>query len=837
MHLRLRIARTLLAALLALPFVASARAAAPDNNVEWAGVSHLPTMDRRPLCPVAGEVFQVRVQTWRNDITSASVHVIADASISDVPATKVGVRGPYDIWAAQVPATASLTESYWVALTDGSLTDYLSVSGLSHVTPVDGGFALDFTTLAHAPVGATPTTGGSAVFKVWAPSASVTTAWVRGDFNAWGMTNPLPKVGEYFIGRVNGVADRANYKYFFPLRLPDSYVPDPRARGLNAGGNYNSIVENPFRYLWTDSAYTFPSLDSLVIYQLHVGMFAGGPGDPVGTIPSIPSRYRDVAARVGHLLDLGVNAVQLNPINEFPTDLSAGYNPITAFSPEWGYGTPDDFKYLVDVLHANRIAVILDIVWNHMSPTDNFLWNYDGVQEWFETPDFGTPWGSQAAFGKPAVAEYYAHSAQYWFDEFHVDGFRMDATSYMATGSHGASGWALMQRLNNEKANRWADRFTIAEQLPNNSAITTPTSLGGAGFDVQYQMLWRDNLRGAIFAAASGDPNMNNVRAALMGSGAYISGMKALNYVQLHDEAWPSSGGQRLVKTIDPTAPNDDVWAQGRTKLAEGLTLLSAGVPAFLMGDEWLENIDFGTTATTRIDWSKKVTYAPIFHFYQRVLALRRTVPALRASAPTYVSHVNEAGNVIAYRRLDGAGNPVMVIANFSNTDYPSYRFGVPAAGNWTELVNSQDPQYGGAGPANAGALPADAIASDAWGQSLAIALPKMTLAVLAPASYLDVPAVARMSALELSAPWPNPTHGASRLSFTLPARTQGSLAILDVAGRTVRTLAFGTLEAGLHTVAWDGADGAGRGAAPGLYFARLSTTLGARSMRIAIVR
>src|SRR5207249_6315929 len=143
---------------------------------------------------------------------------------------------------------------------------------------------------------------------------------------------------------------------------------------------------------------------------------------------------------------------------------------------------PDNFKNLVNTLHANGIAVILDIVWNHMSPTDNFMWNYDGYQEWFENPDQQTQWGSQCAFGKTGVADYFANSAQYWFGEFHMDGFRMDATSAMTTGVHSASGWALMQRLNNEKANRWADKFTIAEQLPSNSSYTTPTSSGGAGF-------------------------------------------------------------------------------------------------------------------------------------------------------------------------------------------------------------------------------------------------------------------------------------------------------------------------------------------------------------------
>jgi len=449
---------------------------------------------------------------------------------------------------------------------------------MSHTTPVDGGFALDFTTYVHAPAGSTPVTGGGAVFKVWAPS--VTYANVKGDWNSWA-GNLMTKVGEYFTARISGaVADRANYKYYFAS--PGGYATDPRARQLNSSNNYNSYVENPFRYTWGDSGYTFPSLDSLVIYQLHIGTFCGL-NDPYGTAPQ-PSGYRDVAGRVGHLKDLGVNAVMINPINEFPGDWSAGYNPISAFSLESKYGTPDDFKYLVDVLHQSHIAVIMDIVWNHMSPTDNFLWNYDGTQEYFETPDVQTSWGSQCAFGKQGVADYYANSAQAWFDEYHLDGFRMDATSAMTTGIHSTSGWQLMQRLNSEKANRWADRFTIAEQLPSNSAYTTPVSSNGAGFDAQYQMLWRDNIRGAMFAAGTGDPSMNDVRSALVGSGSYVSGTHAVNYVELHDEAWPASGGQRMVKTIDTTAPYDDIYAQGRTKLAEGLTLTSQGIPAMLMG-------------------------------------------------------------------------------------------------------------------------------------------------------------------------------------------------------------------------------------------------------------
>ncbi|MDD3642921.1 MAG: alpha-amylase family glycosyl hydrolase, partial [Candidatus Krumholzibacteria bacterium] len=110
-----------------------------------------------------------------------------------------------------------------------------------------------------------------------------------------------------------------------------------------------------------------------------------GRNDPYGAAPH-PSRYIDVAARAGHLAELGVNAVMINPVTEFPGDLSGGYNPITAWAPEWAYGSPDDLKSMVDALHLHGIAVLLDIVWNHFSFSDNYLWYYDGTQIYFDDP-------------------------------------------------------------------------------------------------------------------------------------------------------------------------------------------------------------------------------------------------------------------------------------------------------------------------------------------------------------------------------------------------------------------------------------------------------------------
>jgi 1,4-alpha-glucan branching enzyme len=688
-----------------------------DNNVEWDGVSHIEWADRRPLCPVGGESFEVRFQTYRGDLTAA--RVLVDGSVW-VDASVIASRGPYDVWMAAVPETAADTLGYIIELTDGTDTDYLSRHGMSDGMPSGGAFELDFVTLEHAPLGATPVTGG-VVFKVWSPNRS--SVHVRGQFNGWGLSDPMTKVGEHFIRFVEGARPGQQYKYFFNN---GHWNTDPRARRLNPTDNLNAYVVDPLAYRWRTEGFSPPAAEDLVIYQLHVGSFAGR-NDPYGNAGN-PSTFRDVAARADHLAALGVNAVMLNPINEFPGDFSGGYNPISMWAVEWKLGAPDDLKFMVDELHARGIAVLLDIVWNHFSPTDNFLWNYDGTQLYFGTPAVETPWGPQADFGREGVRSYFLDSVVLMLEEYRFDGFRADGTDYMNIGVNEASGWSLMQALNELVDRRYADKTIIAEQLPDDPWVTRPVSLGGAGFDAQYHDAYKHGLRSAVFEAAFGDPDMGRLAGALGGSGPYMSGAQVLNYFELHDEAWGMSGGERAVKTIDPNPPHDDEYARGRTKLAQGLTAMGPGIPAVLMGTEWLEDAEF---EQEKIDWSKRDTYADILAFYRDLLALRVGNTALRASSPYGLFHLNEAGNVLAFQRYNLDGLVYAVAANFSNTDYGAYRIGLPQAGRWAEVLNSQWTAYGGHGLDNPGGIETESVPYDGFAQSAEIRLPRAGLVVL----------------------------------------------------------------------------------------------------------
>lgn len=644
-------------------------------------------------------------------------------------------------------------------------------------------------------------------------------------------------------------AGRCVYKWYVQPRLrtflqcigpnheKNPRYTDPRAKSLVPGDNYNARITDPHAYSWQVDDFDVPDFEEMVIYQLHVGTFAGR-NDPYGST-SFPSGFLDVADRAAHLAELGINVVMLNPITEFPWDFSAGYNPITQWAPEWIYGQMDDMKFMVDTLHTHGIAVILDIVWNHVSCSDNFLWNYDGTQIYFDDPAVDTPWCSQADFDREGVCDYYADSALFWLEEMCLDGFRMDATSYMNIEPQEASGWSLMQRMNDEMDGRAADKIAIAEQLPDNNWVTRPTSLGGAGFDAQYYDAFTDQLRAEIFDAGGGDPEMWRVRSILLGSGAYLEGGSVVNYLELHDEVWPENGGQRICKSIDTTAPHDDVWAKGRVKLAQGLVLTSPGIPAILQGTEWLDDTDFGTDSANRIDWSKKTTHADVFAYFSDLIALRTTSPALRADAGVDVFHLNESGNVLAFQRYDLDGTIHVVVANFGNGDHASYRIGLPQDGTWIETLNSQDGAYGGNGVTNPGAIVAEAVPADGFAWSAEIAVARMGLIVLSPDSETAAPEAMpelRESARLIGA-HPNPFNPRVTIEFEIMRDGPAQVSIHDALGRRVRTLAAGYHASGMRQVVWDGLDDAGSGVATGVYFIRLVAGETAVTRKVALLK
>lgn len=583
------------------------------------------------------------------------------------------------------------------------------------------------------PLGATvvpPAQGGGVVFRVWAPNATAVS--VPGQFNGWNTAaNPMTLEGPSDIWStwVPTATEGQEYKFYITAPGGPYWRIDPRARDtVNSLGNA-VIRGDGSAYPWAATGWQTPDHDRMVIYEMHIGTFSGN-GDGV---PNYPATFRDaVDNHLDELGALGVNMVEVMPIHEFPGGVSWGYNPVHLYAPESDHGAPDDFRYFVDQMHQAGIGVILDVVYNHMSPSDLDLWTFDGPANIYF---FGincqgeTPWGhTRPRYTETQVRDWITDNVRHWFEEYRIDGMRVDATQFMRNycGEMG-EGWTLMGAITQAARAVNPRAIMIAEELPNTGAVTDPIGSGGAGFDAQWCDLFNDTFRAEMATIASGgDPSMAALANAIANSGFGGPNSEAVKYVESHDEA--ATGG-RISAVIDP-ANAFSARAVGLSKVVTGLTLLSPGIPMLLQGQEMLEDKPFDDGFGDRVWWGFLNTYAGVRDFHSLLCDLRRQRGALRSTSPVQITHVNDGAEVLAFQRYDLSGDVIFVVANFSATDFTSYLVGVPQPGDWHELANSQLPAHGGAAASN-GTRTATATPRDGLPATLDLSLPAHSLLVL----------------------------------------------------------------------------------------------------------
>ena len=307
-------------------------------------------------------------------------------------------------------------------------------------------------------MGALPYNGGF-TFRVWAPFAN--SVAVAGTFNDWKPESaPLTLEGNgVWSTDVPGAKAGDEYKFVLesPFRSGPFWKNDPWARSLTNSVGNGIVAEHD--YEWHDTGYSTPSWNELVIYELHVASFLFDPQSANGR-----GNFDTVITKLDYLRDLGVSAIQLMPSDEFPGDISWGYNPSYIFAIEESYGGPNGLRRLVDGAHAHGIAVIYDVVYNHLGPSDLELWQFDG---WSENGQGGiyfyndwrnaTPWGNtRPDYGRGEVRQYLHDNALRWLEHRHCDGLRWDATGWIRNvggsnndpGSDIPDGWNLMQWVN-----------------------------------------------------------------------------------------------------------------------------------------------------------------------------------------------------------------------------------------------------------------------------------------------------------------------------------------------------------------------------------------------------
>jgi 1,4-alpha-glucan branching enzyme len=483
------------------------------------------------------------------------------------------------------------------------------------------------------------------------------------------------------------------YKFLITTKKGEFSRIDPYAREVTTSVG-NAIIHDP-GFDWQGDDFHLAPWNELVIYELHVGTF--NDQEDVNN----PGKFPSVSTRLGHLKKLGVNAIQIMPVGEFAGDRSWGYNPAHIFSVEIAYGGPLAFKQFIKRAHQEGIAVILDVVYNHLGPSDLDLWQFDG---WSEN-NFGgiyfynderaiTPWGkTRPDYGRGEVRQYLLDNVLMWLEEYRIDGIRFDCTQFIRTINGAGTqdlpdGWSLLQWLNDQVAEKYPGRITIAEDLQHNRWLTKDVGAGGAGFSSQWDAMFVHPIRQAVTTPQDENRSLEAIRDAI----CYRYNDDAFDrviYSESHDEV--ANGKERVPQEISPNDPKG-WYARKRSTLAAAMVFTAPGIPMIFQGQEFLEGGWFRDTVP--VNWDQNVEFHGIVRLYRDLIRLRLNRDGFTRGLCgqfTQVYHLHDERKVIAFHRWDkgGAADDVVVVANFFREAQDGYVIGFPAAGVWRLRFNS----------------------------------------------------------------------------------------------------------------------------------------------------
>lgn len=568
-------------------------------------------------------------------------------------------------------------------------------------------------------MGAIPYTDG-VTFRVWAPFAHE--VCVAGDFGWSPTATPLASEGNGYWS-VDVPTGCIGHQYKFVV--DGMWRKDPYGWQVTSSAG-NSVV-SAREHAWAPTTFAMPWWNELVIYQLHVGTFRFAPGRR-GTFDS-------AIAGLDHIRDLGCNAIQLMPSDEFPLDISWGYNPSDLFAIESSYDGHDGLYRFVEAAHARGLAVLYDVVFNHFGPDDLDLWRFDGWSQndgggiyFYNDWRIATAWGPRPDYGRGDVRQFVRDNVVHWLEDCRLDGLRWDATGWVRNvwghdrdpGTDLPDGWSLMQWCNDEIRSRQPWKLAIAEDMQDNAALVSPTATGGAGFGAQWAAGYMHALRAIATAIHDEDRDVAGLARQIE---QCIGGPFArVLYTESHDEVAANNGGKRLPEAIAP-GDGEAYYAQKRSTLAAAVLFVTPGIPMLFMGQEMLATGAWSDAE--ELDWSGAARLGGITALYRDLVHLRRnwfdTTRGLRGDN-VHAFHINTNDRVLAVHRWDRGGvrDDVVTLLNFGNRAYDSYRVGLPRPGRWRVRLNTDwrgyCPLFGDHASYDLDATPDRAHDSMAWG-------------------------------------------------------------------------------------------------------------------------
>ena len=568
-------------------------------------------------------------------------------------------------------------------------------------------------------------------FRVWAPgkesvSVKIISAGKAGEI----LLNKDAK--GYFAGIAEGV--RSGDLYYYILDRDYRY-PDPASRFQPQGVHGPSQVVDPGEFLWDDYEWRGISLRDFIIYELHAGTFT-----KEGTFESI-------IPLLDYLADLGITAIELMPVAQFPGNRNWGYDGVYPFAPQNTYGGPGGLKKLINAAHKKGLAVILDVVYNHLGPEGSYLGRYGP----YFTDRYRTPWGEAINFDGPysnEVRHFFIENALYWIDEFHIDALRLDAVHGIFDFSAGHFLRELCDSVHLHAQRLGREVSVIAESDLNDARIIDPPEIGGHGLDAQ----WSDDFHHSLHALITGERmgyyedfgKMEHLEKAFREGYVYTgqysryrkrrhgnspkdrAAYQFVVFSQSHDQVGNRMAGDRLSRAL----PFE------KLKLVAGVVILSPFLPLLFMGEEYGETAPFCyftshsdhdliqavregrkkefasfgwrddipdpqdektfLDSKLNLDLSREGVHGVLYGYYTELVRLRKDIPALRDPVKENMEVSGFEDDKALYLRRWIKGDELFCLYNFGD-DILNAGLELPE-GTWEKVMESSAEKWGGRG-------------------------------------------------------------------------------------------------------------------------------------------
>jgi maltooligosyltrehalose trehalohydrolase len=596
-------------------------------------------------------------------------------------------------------------------------------------------------TARRLPVGAEALPGGGGVhFRVWAQRRARVEVVFEGDAgSAFALER---EEGGYFSALVERAGVGALYR--FRLDGEDYLYPDPASRFQPEGPHGPSRVVDPTAFRWTDTDWKGASLKGQVIYELHTGAFTRE-----GTLAAATEQLKELA-------DFGVTCVELMPVSEFPGRFGWGYDGVCLYAPTHLYGEPDDLRRFVNEAHRCRIAVILDVVYNHLGPDGNYLAQFSDA---YFTDRRKTEWGDGLNFdgeNSEQVREFFISNARHWVEEYHFDGLRLDATQSIRDDSAEHFLAALTREVRD--AARGRETIIVGENEPQDTRLLRPVEGGGCGLDG----LWNDDFHHTASVALTGRSEayysdyrgtpqefVSSAKYGFLyqgqrykwqrnrrGTPTYGFAPEAfVNFIENHDQVANSARGLRTHRLTSPAT----------LRALTALLLLAPQTPMLFMGQEFASSAPFlyfadhetelaskvlrgraeflaqfrsvsaretrdhlpdpgdaSTFERCKLDFKERETHREVYELHRDLLRLRREDAVFSAQEPRALDGAVLGADAFVLRLFGRDGDDRLLLVNLGGdlnlNPAPEPLLAPPLGKVWATLWASEDYRYGGTG-------------------------------------------------------------------------------------------------------------------------------------------